>query len=171
MTIVMVMCFGVFVQAEPLPLVPGTTATTPETRETVSATTVKPTEETAVSEETETTAKTTTETTAKTIAQENIIEDTENQAAAAASEGNTDIINTVESRNKLWFETEQKAQSDIDRIASALAGDGDYRSKAHLAARLLKSRQEIVPVGQAGADDMRAAIDAALGWDYTYGIY
>lgn len=171
MTIVMLMCFGVFVQAEPLPLVPGKTTTaaaTEQAEQTASAGTAETTAQTTGNTAAETTAKTASEQREST--QENIMEDTENEAAKTVSTGNANVISTVESRAASWFTTEHRGEDTVTPLANSLTTGGDYRAKAALGARLIKDVQEAVQ-GQAGTEDIRAAIDAHMGWDFNYGVY
>lgn len=164
----LLLCFGAIARAEPLPLVPGTQGTT-------EAKTEEKTVKTEQTGETNKSTRTKTETSVQTEVTEdsgeNNIEDKEEQAAATDNSGNADVIQSIERGNEPWFTAENKADAGVDSLAGALASDADYRSKALSAARIVKGKEELKQAGQFGEKDIRAAIDALMGWDFTYGAY
>lgn len=151
-TLLLLLCLDVVVQAAPLPLVPGVTSTTQTTAQTQQG-------------ETENTTASTSQTTAKTE-EKKPSDDKDTQVISQNKDGN-DPAKALEDRLNSWFEVTAKDESVTDKIAFALESAGaDYRTKAIGSLSHLKSA--LKAVGDFGADSYRAATDALFGWDYRY---
>lgn len=153
-TLLLLLCLDVVVQAAPLPLVPGVTGST--TSQTTAQTQQKKTEKTTAS---------TSQTTAKT--EENKPSDDKDTQVISQNKDGDDPAKALEDRLNSWFEVTEKDESATDKIAFALESTGaDYRTKAAGGVNHLKSA--LKAVGDFSADSYRAATDALFGWDYRY---
>lgn len=151
-TLLLLLCLDVVVQAAPLPLVPGVTSTTQTTAQTQQ-------------EKTEKTTAPTSQTTSKT--EEKKPSDDKDTQVISQNKGGDDPAKALEDRLNRWFEVSEKDEPVTDKIAFALESTGaDYRTKAAGGVSHLKSA--LKAVGDFGADSYRAATDVLFGWDYRY---
>lgn len=165
-TLLLLMCLGVIVKAEPLPLVPGATYTQQSTQ-------TKETQLQETKKEQEETKKEDLQSTAENAQENDVSKSTaqKDQQAAAGNGGNSGVISSIEAVNSKWFALESKEDGKAKALAAAVEQAGDYRDRAHMSSLFIKAKQELSATGQYSADSIRGALDALMGWDFSYGTY
>ena len=160
------MCLGVIVKAEPLPLVHGATYTQQSTQ-------TKETQLQETKKEQEETKKEDLQSTAENAQENDVSKSTaqKDQQAAAGNGGNSGVISSIEAVNSKWFALESKEDGKAKALAAAVEQAGNYRDRAHMSSLFIKAKQELTATGQYSADSIRGALDALMGWDFSYGTY
>ncbi len=165
-TLLLLMCLGVIVKAEPLPLVPGATYTQQSTQ-------TKETQLQETKKEQEETKKEDLQSTSESAKENDVSKSTaqKDQQAAAGNGGNSGVISAIEAVNSKWFALESKEDGKAKALAAAVEQAGNYRDRAHMSSLFIKAKQELSATGQYSADSIRGALDALMGWDFSYGTY
>lgn len=165
-TLLLLMCLGVIVKAEPLPLVPGATYTQQSTQ-------TKETQLQETKKEQEETKKEDLQSTSESAQENDVSKSTaqKDQQAAAGNGGNSGVISAIEAVNSKWFALESKEDGKAKALAAAVEQAGNYRDRAHMSSLFIKAKQELSATGQYSADSIRGALDALMGWDFSYGTY
>lgn len=144
--LMLMLCFGIIVRAEPLPLVPGTSQKTTEQKETKTT-----------NEKTET----------KQLPSNKENEKKETTSEPANKNSNKTAITSVEDRVYTWFTVQHTQQSPVDKIAFEIEkASGNYKEKVIAAKNTVQAN--LNDVGEYSVHSYRATIDALFGYDYSY---